>query len=227
MANRRRIGGAGGGSDKAGSGLAPVGVAVVALGVFGAGATGTSTGVLTSAGGGGAAGGGASAGESLVVRKAESGKAARKGDSGAAWRRMGLREGKRAVRQDAECLVASHGEVREFFLHTPCTSLDRVLFTVLDGVGNSAVVSVAWVGFRTRREVSDFKSVIDRPGSGDIRPLAGSLLDVADIRFTGLNYGSDVKGKEITIAEAETATGAVAPDVLDAVAEVAALLPRP
>jgi hypothetical protein len=117
--------------------------------------------------------------------------------------------------------------VQEFFLRTPCTSLDRWLLTVVDGEGDSAVVSVAWVGFRTNREVSSFKTVIDRQGSGDIRPHAASLLGVADIRFSGLNYGSETTGKVITIAEAETATGTVAPDVLDAVAEVAALLPRP
>ena len=219
---KRRIGGAGGGSDKAGGGLAVVGVAVVALGALGAGATGA-VGSGASAG----SGPGVSAGESVSVRKAESKRSARKGDSEAAWRRMGVRELKRVSKQEVECVSASHDQVQEFFLRTPCTSLDRVLLAVGDGEGNSAVVSVAWVGFRKSGDVAGFKAVIDRQGSGDVRPLATPLLGLADIRFSGHNYGSETNGKGITIAEAETATGTVAPDVLDALAEVAALLPRP
>ncbi|MCS7477326.1 hypothetical protein ACFFQW_22500 [Umezawaea endophytica] len=210
----RRIGGAGGGSDKAGGGLAAVVVVLVALGALGAGTTGV-------------VGSGAGSSASVGVRKAESKNSAREGDSEAAWRRMGVRELKRVSKQEADCLSASHGQVQEFFLRTPCTSLDRLLLAVADGEGNSAVVSVAWVGFRKSGDVRAFKAVMDRQGSGDIRSLATPLLGLADIRFSGHNYGSETNGKGITIAEAEAATGAVAPDVLDALAEVAALLPRP
>jgi hypothetical protein len=216
MANRR-IGGKGGGSDKASGGVALVGATVVALGALGAGgAVGTSAGVA-----------GTSAGEGITVRKAESKKSARNGDSESAWRRLGLRQVKKQVKRDVECVTASFSQVQEFFLRTPCTSLDRVLFAVGDDQGNSAVVSVVWVGFRTTRETAAFKSVIDRQGSGDVRPLATPLLDLAEIRFTGLNYDSETTGKSIAIAETEQATGTVSPDLLDALAEVAAQLPRP
>ena len=237
MANRR-IGGAGGGSDKAGGGLAVVGVAAVALGVLGTGAAGTTAGVVgtpvgsgvgagSSAGSGVSSGVGSSAGESISVRKADGKKSARKGDSDAAWRRLGMKELKKQSKKDLECLSASFDQVQEFLIRTPCASLDRMLFAVGDGEGNSAVVSVVWVGFRTTRDVTAFKRVVDRQGSGDIRPLATPLLELADIHFSGLNYGSETTGKGITIAETETASGTVAPDLLDALAEVAALLPRP
>jgi len=225
MANRR-IGGAGGGSDKAGGGLAVVGVAAVALGVLGTGAAGTTAGVVGTPVGSGV-GAGSSAGESISVRKADGKKSARKGDSDAAWRRLGMKELKKQSKKDLECLSASFDQVQEFLIRTPCASLDRMLFAVGDGEGNSAVVSVVWVGFRTTRDVTAFKRVVDRQGSGDIRPLATPLLELADIHFSGLNYGSETTGKGITIAETETASGTVAPDLLDALAEVAALLPRP
>ncbi len=140
---------------------------------------------------------------------------------------MGVRELRRTSQRDLECSSSSYGRVREFFLRTPCTSLDRVLLTVGDDEGNSAVVSVVWVGFRTSGDVSAFKTVMDGHGSGDIHPLAAPLLGLADIRFSGLNYGSEANGRGIAVAEAETATGVVAPDLLDALAEVASQLPHP
>jgi hypothetical protein len=219
MANRR-IGGPNGGSDKASSGLAAVGVAVVALGALGAGTAGTMAGVTSSSVG-------ESVDQSISVRKADSKKSARKGDSEAAWRRLGLRELKKRSKTDLECLTASFSQVQEFFARTPCASLDRMLFAVGDDQGNSAVVSVVWVGFRTTRDVTAFKTVMDRQGSGDIRPLATPLLDLADIQFTGLNYDSETNGKSIAIAETETATGSVPPDLLDTLAEVASQLPKP
>ncbi|MFD9739831.1 hypothetical protein [Umezawaea sp. NPDC059074] len=102
-----------------------------------------------------------------------------------------------------------------------------MLLTVSDTEGNSAVVSIAWVDFRTTHDMTAFKSVMDRQGSGDIRPLAAPLLDLADIRFTGLNYDSEPNGRSIAIAETEQATGTVAPDLLDAPAEVASQFPKP
>lgn len=177
--------------------------------------------------GGGSALSGTSVGESVSVRKADSKKSAKKGDSDAAWNRMGLKLKKKAHRPDPECLTASHGQVREFLLRTPCTSLDRMLFAIDDGAGNTAVISVAWVGFRTTRDMADFKAVIDVQGSGDIHPLGVSLLQMADVVFTGHNYDAEPNGESIAIAEAEAAEGQFEPGLLDALAEVAAQLPRP
>ncbi|KOV88962.1 hypothetical protein ADL03_04195 [Nocardia sp. NRRL S-836] len=161
----------------------------------------------------------------LGPRKAEGQKAARKGDTQAAWQRMGMRQLKRTARQQAECVAVSFGEVRDFFTRNRCTSLERVLFAVTDGAGNVAVVSVVWVGLASTGDARAFESVMKRQGSGDIHPLGAAVLGLADIRFTGLRYGSDRTGKRVTIAEAETATGQVDHDTLDALAEVAAHLP--
>jgi hypothetical protein len=117
--------------------------------------------------------------------------------------------------------------VREFFARTPCTSLDRVRFGVGDDQGNSVVVSVAWVGFHTRSDAREFKRLDDVHGTGNVTPLASTLLGWADISFTGHHYQSRPDGKTTVIAEAEPATGQVSDEVLDAVADVAVLLPRP
>jgi hypothetical protein len=162
----------------------------------------------------------------LTARKADAAKPAKKGDTAGTWQRLGMRELKRTIKRDARCLAASFGQVRLFFLRTPCTSLDRILFAVGDGAGNDAVVSVAWVGFRTHAQAADFMGLIDVYGTGDIQPLASGLLGLADIKFTARHYGSTRTGSQVTIAEAESTGGHVAPDMLKALAEVAAQFPR-
>ncbi|MFD1152604.1 hypothetical protein [Saccharothrix hoggarensis] len=207
---------------KGGAAAAIVVGAVLAMGVAGGGAGGG----LSPLGGGGSGG---SAGQAVKARKAEGQRSAREGNAAEAWRRMGVRELKQVLRQDAACLAASHGRVQEFFLHTPCTSLDRVMLTVGDDAGNVAVVSVVWVGFRTGGDAREFQRLMDVHGSGDIRPLGAGVLGLADVVFSGHNYGSDRKngGKVLTVAEAETAAGRHDPEFLDALAEVAAYLPTP
>jgi hypothetical protein len=215
----RRIGGAGGGSDPGGG----ISGGVLAIAVAGALALG-------GVGAGGLTGGTAVTGESpggpdLSVRNAEGRKSARKGDSRQAWERMGMRELRKVAKQDLTCVEHSRGRVREYFLRAPCTSLDRIVFAVGDGHGDSMFVSVEWVGFRTKTQAAEFKKVEDAPDSGDIVPLGGSLLTMADVHFSGNHYKSRLDGKTVVIAETETAVGQFGDTVLDTVADVAVYLP--
>jgi hypothetical protein len=162
----------------------------------------------------------------VEARKAEGEELARRGDAEGAWRRMGLRELKRTEKQQADCVAASFGGVREFLRRTGCTSMDRVLFAVGDDAGNSAVIAVAWVGFDSRGDAREFQDVVDAPGTGDVKPLGAAQVGLADIAFSGANYGSGRDRTTVTVAEAEIATGYLTPEVLDALAEVAAQLPR-
>ncbi len=176
-------------------------------------------------GSGGVLGGGGTATNPSV--KADAVKEAKKGKTDEALRRLGMRRLKQTRDNKTPCVTASFGRVREFFLRTPCRSLDRILFAVADDVGNTSLVSVAWVGFRSRKQVGDFKRLIDVHGTGDIKPLGASLLGMADVKFTGRYYGSDVQGSTLNVAEAEAATGHTDPDILKTMAEVMAQLPRP
>lgn len=117
---------------------------------------------------------------------------------------MGLRGVKNAVKRDLECVVHSFGQ------H-----------------GNPIVVSVAWVGFRTRGDTRRFTDLDDVYGTGNISPLGGAVLGLADVRFTGQHYQSRRAGAMAVIAEAEPMSGNVEEAMLDAIAEVAVLLPRP
>jgi hypothetical protein len=219
----RRIGGAGGGSDK-GSGKGKAGIVVAAAAVAGIVATsgGVSLGTASSTGTGNL-----SAGQNMSQRKADGKKSARNGNWDDAVRRLGMRSLKKTTRKGSKCASNSFGQVREFLIRTPCRSLERMLFAVGDDRSNVLLVSVAWVGFSARSKAVDFKELNDIHGTGDIAPLAGTLLEMADVRFTGRHYHSRRDGNTIVVAEAEAATGTVDDVVLDAATEIAVLLPRP
>lgn len=141
---------------------------------------------------------------------------------------MGLRRLRQSDKVQAfDCVAHSFGEVREFLVRHPCKSLNRLVFTVGDDQGNAAAVSVAWVEFRDRSTVRKFKRLEDRHGTGDVKALGSEFFDIGDIEFTGHHYNSNPRRTVLTVAEAETISGTYSADDLDAMTEVAALLPRP
>jgi hypothetical protein len=207
-------------SDKGSGGVALVAAVLVVL----AGAGGAGGAALNSGAGGG---GGAAPAQSIGVRKWDAKRAARGGDAEGAMGHLGVGISKQAVKQELDCLGNSFGQVRDFFAGTPCTSLDRLLLAVGDQAGNAAVVSVVWVTFPGRNQARQFDRVIDVAGSGDVKPLSGGVVGLPDVHITATHYWSEIKDTTITIAESEAATGHVEPDLLDAMTEVAAQLPRP
>ncbi|MGM1061470.1 hypothetical protein [Saccharothrix sp. Mg75] len=150
------------------------------------------------------------------------------GDPDQVWRDNGLRVVDRVTRQDTDCAAQAFGQVQELLAATPCVALDRVLFTLTDDRGGTILVAVAWVEFADRDQAREFKRVEDVHGTGDVRPLAGSLLRVDDVPFTALNYDSDtLDGTTVVVAETEQLTGGFTADYLDGVAALAVDTPRP
>ncbi|MFE3178734.1 hypothetical protein ACFXPA_42620 [Amycolatopsis sp. NPDC059090] len=166
-------------------------------------------------------------GRSASVRKTEGRKSARRGKSAETFSRFKLKELKRTVKRDLKCLLNSTGKVREFFTRTPCTSLVMRLYAVGDGHGNAAVLSVAWVGFRTKEDAAAFERVEQVQGNGDVTPLGGAPLELAGFRFTGLHYHPRPLGRTIVIGEADTATGRFDAEDLNTLAEVVTYFPKP
>lgn len=183
---------------------------------------------------GGLSGGvaGTSAGTSATLRTVKAGKAdakraAQSRNADQAWRRIGMRRLRQTDRRSPKCVRASFGRVREFLIHRPCTSLDQMLFAIADRQGNTVLVSVSWVRFRTKDRMRDFKRLIDVYGTGDFKPPAAGLLNMADIKFTARYYHSVARRSRLTVAETEPAKGTLDPETLDTIAEIAAHLPGP
>jgi hypothetical protein len=220
------------GKGKGGAGLAVAAAAVAVLGL-GGGAAG-----LGGLGGTGGASASSIAGNladdvadslpgrDLKTRKAEGRKSAQRGRSDEAWSRMKFKELRRKVEHRLECLASSTGQVRTFLTRTPCTSLQGILLAVGDGRGNAAVVSVVRIGFRTGAQADAFQKVEDVGGSGDIRPWnVAAFLNLADAHLTANHYHLRDDKTAKVIAEADTVSGHIDNDVLDALADIASYLP--
>jgi len=203
----------------------------------GKGGTSAVAGVLVAAavlGGGGVAtlngGTAASSAASAVTqqRTASSRAAARKGQFEVAWRRLGLKAGRRiAKKEPLGCVVHSFGQVRAFFARHPCRSLQRALLAFGDGHGNTIAVSIAWVRMPTATRAAQLRQLVDTYGTGNVSPIGGAILARQGIRFTGKYYASRRAGSLDVIAETAPARGTPDPAILLAAAHVAAELPPP
>jgi hypothetical protein len=230
----------GGGGGKGKGVVVAIGAAVVI-----AGGAGGAAGIGALGGAAGEAGAGAASeafagnmagdvvdslpGRSLKTRRAEGRESAKRGKTDEAFSRLKFKRLKPEVRKlerEAGCVAAASGKVREFLVKTPCTRLDRMLLAVGDGHGNAAVISVVRVGFRSKKQAKEFEKVEAVQGSGDVRPLEiAAVLGIAGVKMTGLHYQSRPEGYGMVVAEADTATGHVDRETLDALADVAAYLP--
>lgn len=200
-------------------------------GKFAAAAAATVTAAVIFGGGGGLGSSAGGAAQSTLVRdlgakKADAKNAAQRGDTGNAWRRMGLRSLREHTERYAECVTHSTGQVQQFLTRTPCRRLDRMLVPLADGSGNVAVIAISWVEFRSRTATGKYRGISDDYGTGYIRPIAGAALAMADVELTGQHYASRVTGRVAITAEAEPVTGQFDDRVLDAIAEVAIWIPR-
>jgi hypothetical protein len=98
--------------------------------------------------------------------------------------------------------------------------------TVGDGHGNAAVVSIVRVGFRTTAQAQAFQRIEDTAGSGDVRPLDIAVgLRMTGVKLTAMHYHSRLDRSAVVVAEAETATGHIDGQLLDAIADIASYLP--
>jgi hypothetical protein len=82
------------------------------------------------------------------------------------------------------------------------------------------------VGFRTSAQAQAFQQVEDIPGSGDVRPFdVAATLQLTSMRLTGEHYHSRLIGSAVVVAEADTVSGHLDGQYLDAIADVASYLP--
>lgn len=209
--------------DKRGRWTTGSGAVVVA----GALAAGVVYGPLGGTGGGGAASVDASLGQAVRAKLDKGKRSAAKGRRDLTWRRLDLKRIEQRLRRAASCAANSYGDVQEFLVRTPCRSLDRMLFVLDDESGNRIVVSVSWVEMGSRRAARGLRALADVHGTGNVSPLPGVLVGTGDIDWTGDNYDSRPSGRSVTIAEVEPVRGDLAPEYLDAIADVAAEFPRP
>ncbi|MFD9889967.1 hypothetical protein ACFWY9_11555 [Amycolatopsis sp. NPDC059027] len=199
------------------------GTAITAAAAVGIVVAGTASGL----GGGGASTSAVQGARAGSQGRASGKEAARKGQRDAAWQRMGLKVVRKAAETELRCATRSFGQAQQFFLRTPCRKLDRLLLALGDGQGNSVVVSIAWVRMASAKDASRFKNLVDTQGTGNITPLGGAALGLAEIHFTGRYYDSHQKGALVVNAEATPIGGHPGEQLLHDIADVADEFPPP
>ena len=163
------------------------------------------------------------------VRVADAQKAASPGQRREALKRVRVKQAGNKYRSQRHlnCVRNSHGQVRTFFIATPCRSLDRALILLADQDGNLLVLSVYWVRMRNAAAARALQDLDDEYGTGNVNPVAGTLLGLAGVTFTGRYYDSHRSGSLVVIAEAEPVRGTPGAETLESVVQVATHLPRP
>lgn len=152
---------------------------------------------------------------------------ARSGRRAEAWARMGLKQVKQQIDQQFQCAIHSYGQVRQFFVGSPCESLNRELIAVVDDAGNTFLVSVSWVEMPSVDQAEQLQEIADTYGTGNVSPIASAVLGLGDVRYTGEFYDSRIEAELVVIAESAVLTGRPDPDMLEGAAQVAAQLPAP
>ena len=189
----RRIGGAGGGSDKGskGAGAVLAGLLVVMLGTGGVG-------VGVASGGFGASGTGSSS--------AAQGSRARSRSSDSARIRLTARNVRvdiHATDDGDDCANHSTGRVQEHLRDHPCVAMHRAVFEVRDPRGDVVLIAAAWVEMPDSASARELVDLLDTEGTGNITELTKERGRYRDIRYGGPAYVSRHDGSLVTTAQAE------------------------
>jgi hypothetical protein len=141
------------------------------------------------------------------------------------WQRMALREVKKVIKQQLRCAVQSYGQVQQFFVQTPCDSLNQALFALGDTRGDIMAVSVMWVTMSSAGDADRLKRLEDTYGTGDVTPFGTEALELGGIKFTAQHYASREDGSLLVVAETEPVRGQPSATLLNDVAKVASVFP--
>lgn len=195
---QRRIGGAGGGSDKGRAG----GGAVVAVGLgitLAVGAGGTS--VVGEAAGAGASSVSVSSGSSAVPRGRARIGTQRSQAAQVRLTRQGVRVRSRLTDDAVDCAGHAYGQLRDFFRSHPCVGLHRALFDIRDRRGDVILLAVAWVEMPDEAGARALHRLVDADGTGNITELSRERGRYRSVRFTGDLYASHRDGTMVTNAQ--------------------------
>lgn len=193
MANRR-IGGKGGGSDKA-SDTGTIALVVFAF-VLALAAAGTSA-VVGGASGSGSPGASSGArGPTRVGNQSSQAVEAR-------LVRQGIRVTGRLTEDGASCAEHAYGQVEDFLRRRPCTGLHRAVLELRDRNGDVVLLAVSWVEMPDEASARAYQDLVDTHGSGNVTELSRERGRYRTVRYTGYPYASSRDGVVVVNAQAQ------------------------
>lgn len=152
---------------------------------------------------------------------------AKAGHVASAWAKLGWQFLGHISGHNPECAGSTFGHVRDFFLQSPCRSLDRSIQIVRETRGSTIAITIAWVHMPSIAAAQQFQAVIDTDGSGDILPLATTVAGTSGYHFDGHHYKSRIDGSTVIVAESAIAQGSLDTATLNSAAIIGANFPGP
>jgi hypothetical protein len=117
--------------------------------------------------------------------------------------RRGLRVDPRGESFSTDCAAHSYGHVQQFFEDHPCAALFRALYAIHGAGGARLLVAMAWVDMPDPAGAAALKSLVDRPGIGNVTELSKEQRRYRSVHFTGQHYTSTQDGATVINAQAE------------------------
>ncbi|HEX4357350.1 MAG TPA: hypothetical protein VH141_07520 [Pseudonocardia sp.] len=104
----------------------------------------------------------------------------------------------------SDCADNAYGGTQVFLAQHRCVGLRRALLEVYGQQSGSALVAISWVGMPDQSGAAQLRTQLDRPGSGNIIPLARGDSRYRSVVFNGIYYASNQQDLAVVSAEAAT-----------------------
>lgn len=114
---------------------------------------------------------------------------------------MGYRHVDFAEVTDSNCATHSYGQVREFFESHPCKWVARAYLAVHDNNLGAVLIALSWVGMPDTATAADYKTLVDKYGSGNITELSRDSGVYKNIRYSGRHYSSGLESSSVWNAQ--------------------------
>ncbi|MER5394118.1 hypothetical protein [Saccharopolyspora sp. NPDC002686] len=121
----------------------------------------------------------------------------------ARWTKRGYRVEAKENSTLGSCKTRSYGQVKRFFTEHPCRSLHRFMAELRTPRGNSVLVAVSVVDMPDVGSATEFKSLVDRHGTGNITELPKEYRKYHNVEFTGHRYSSSRDENLVTNVQVE------------------------
>lgn len=101
-----------------------------------------------------------------------------------------------------DCADNAYGGTQVFLAQHRCVGLRRALLEVYGQQNGSALLAISWVGMPDQSGAAQLKAQLDRPGSGNLIPLARGDSRYRSVVFNGIYYASSQQDLAVVSAEA-------------------------
>ena len=117
---------------------------------------------------------------------------------------------------DNNCVTHSYGKVQSFFQLHPCRWLARAYAVIREYKQDPMLVAISWVDMPTSSLAEQYKSLVDKPGTGNITELSRETGPYQKVVFNGNYYLSGVIGTAVWNVQVQP-IGSVPVNVIDKV----------